>query len=302
MAITFKQIDAFRAIMLTGTATGAAKMLGVSQPAISRLVSDLERDIGYDLFERDGRRVSPTEEAKLLFEEVRRALIGLDQIRNAAIDIGKLRYSRLRLVSIPSAASTVVVGLIDIFARQNRQTCVSLEVQSSDSALEWVISQLCDFGIAAARIESPAIRCRTIQVGASVCILPKGHALAHAEMITAEMLEGESFISFRPDSIYRRDVDALFKSAGVSRRLIYEARTTDSICGLVAAGLGVSVVGPLATSGHGPEDAGRNLTVRPFLPALPVELSIMWSTHRSLSASAREFLKIVERHYGLKPA
>ncbi|MDF1586441.1 LysR substrate-binding domain-containing protein [Marinimicrococcus flavescens] len=302
MAITFRQLDAFRAVMLAGTVVGAAKMLGVSQPAISRLISDLEQDIGYNLFEREGRRVSPTGEAKLLFEEVRRALIGLGQIRDAAIEIGRLRYSRLRLVTVPSLASTVVVDLIERFSRDNGETFVSLEVQSSDSALEWVVSEQCDLGIAAAKMESPSIASRTIHVGASVCILPLGHRLAEAEIIRPEMLEGESFVSFRPDALYRREVDTIFLNAGVTRNLIYEARTTDAVCSLVAAGLGVSLVGPLAIARRGDSPEHRNIVARPFTPTPPVTVSLLWSTNHSMSASAKEFLRTVEQHFELQPS
>ena len=299
MAITFRQIDAFRAVMLAGTAVGAAKMLGISQPAISRLIADLERDIGYALFAREGRRISPTSKAHLLMEEVCRALIGLDQIREAAVEIGQLSYARLRLVSIPSVASTIAVDLIDLFAKENSETFVSLEVQSSDSALEWVISQQCDLGIAAVNLQSAAIESRTIEVGASVCILPRGHKLAKAKTVTPEMLAGESFVSFRPDSVYRREVDAAFDAAGVTRKLVFEARTTDAVYAMVAAGLGASIVGPLALSRRGDEGSRRNVIVKPFEPAPPVELSIMWSTHRSLTAPAEAFLEVVGREFGL---
>ena len=299
MALTFRQIDAFRAVMLTGTAVGAAKMLGVSQPAISRLIADLERDIGYALFAREGRRINPTARAHLLMEEVRRALVGLDQIREAAVEIGRLSYARLRLVSIPSVASTIAVDLIDLFAKDNPETFVSLDVQSSDSALEWVVSQQCDLGIAAVNLQSAAIECRTIEVGASVCILPRRHRLAKAKTVTAEMLDGESFVSFRPDSVYRREVDAIFDAAGVTRKLVFEARTTDAVYAMVAAGLGVSIVGPPAIAQRIHKGSRRDVVVRPFGPALPVDLSIMWSTHRSLSAPAKAFLQVVGREFGL---
>ena len=286
--------------MLSGTAVGAARMLGISQPAISRLIGDLERDVGYALFERQGRRIRPTGKAELLMEEVRRALIGLDQIRDAAIEIGKLGYQRLRLVTIPSVASTIAVDLIGRFARTHGETFVSLEVQSSDSALEWVISQQCDLGIAAVNLESAAIVSRSVRAGASVCILPQGHRLAAVETVLPEMLEGESFVSFRPDSVYRREVDAIFEAAGVTRRMIFEARTTDAVRGLVADGLGVSIVGPLALSGPVASEKARGLVVRPFAPAPAVELTIMWSAQRALSEPARAFLAIAGKEFGVE--
>ena len=77
MNITFRQIDAFRTVVSTGTVTTSAQMLGISQPAVSRLISDLEKEVGFRLFVRSGRNLKPTLEARLLVDEVRRALSGL---------------------------------------------------------------------------------------------------------------------------------------------------------------------------------------------------------------------------------
>lgn len=297
MSITFKQLEAFRAVMLTGTTTEAAKMLKVSQPAISRLISDLEGDIGYNLFEREGRRVRPTAEADILIEEVRKALIGLNQIRQTAIEIGKSRYSRLRLVSIPSVSSTIVTDMIDCFARQNPETSISLEVMSSDTALEWVISQQCDLGIAAGHLENPALSDRVLTIGKSVCILPVGHALEHHDTINPAMLRDESFISFRPDSTYRQEIDAIFEADGVERILRYDARTTEAICSMVGAGLGVSVVGPFSHLPGPTADGRRGLVVKPFDPAPMVEISLMWPTHRTMNSAAKQFVETVSLQF-----
>lgn len=297
LSITFKQLEAFRAVMLTGTTTEAARMLKVSQPAVSRLISDLESDIGYNLFEREGRRVRPTSEADLLIEEVRKALIGLDQIRQTAIEIGKSRYSRLRLVSIPSVSSTIVTDMIDRFARQNPETSISLEVMSSDTALEWVISQQCDVGIAAGHLENPALTDRVLTIGKSVCILPAGHKLAREESINAEMLRDESFISFRPDSTYRQEIDAIFDAAGIDRVLRYDARTTEAICSMVGAGLGVSIVGPFSHLPGPTADGRRGLVVKPFDRAPNVEISLMWPTQRTMNSAAKQFVDSVSAQF-----
>ncbi len=296
MALTLRQIDAFRAVMLTGTATEAAHVLGVSQPAISRLIADLEEEIGFKLFDRVGRRVAPTAEAQILIEEVERALIGLDQIKETAVEIGKFRHSRLRLVSIPSVASTIGVDLIKRFAEKHPDTFVSLEVRASDSAVEWVVSRQCDLGIATPAIKSPAFGFNTLMVGVSHCILPKGHRLASRRKIKPKDLEGESFISFRPDSVFRARVDAVFQEAGVNRIMKYEARTTEVICSMVSAGMGVSVLGPLGISQVG-EESEKRFLVRPFSPAPKIELSLMWSTHRPISAPAQQFIEVVDAYF-----
>ena len=296
MALTLRQIDAFRAVMLTGTATEAAGILGVSQPAISRLIADLEEEIGFKLFDRVGRRVAPTAEAQILIEEVKRALVGLDQIKETAVEIGKFRYARLRLISIPSVASTVVVDLIKIFSEKYPDTFVSLEVRASDSAVEWVVSRQCDLGIGTPAIKSPAFGSSTLMVGVSRCILPKGHRLAERQRITPRDLAGESFISFRPDSMFRSRVDAVFNDAGVERVMKYEARTTEVICAMVAAGLGVSIVGPLGVS-LSAEDGDDRFVIRPFSPAPKIDLTLMWSTHRPISAPARQFMDVIDAYF-----
>nr|WP_233278980.1 LysR family transcriptional regulator [Agrobacterium radiobacter] len=70
--IQSRQLEAFRAVMLTGGMTSAANLVRITQPAISRLIRDLEEEIGISLFERTGNRLRPTREAGILFKEVSR--------------------------------------------------------------------------------------------------------------------------------------------------------------------------------------------------------------------------------------
>ena len=77
MNITFRQIDAFRIVVSMGSVTEAAKVLGISQPAVSRLIADLETEVGFQLFRRSGRVLVPTDEARLLVAEVRQAVSGM---------------------------------------------------------------------------------------------------------------------------------------------------------------------------------------------------------------------------------
>jgi DNA-binding transcriptional LysR family regulator len=256
-------------------------------------VADLEAEVGFKLFDRSGRRVLPTAEARLLIDEVRLAFVGLDRLKDAANAIGKYRFSQLRLVTIPSVASTIAIDLIKAFAENYPDTFVSLEVQPSDSAVEWVISQQCDLGIASPPMESPAIESRLIEEGEAVCLLPRGHRLAGEKVITPQMLADESFVSFRPDSVFRFNVDEIFRQAGVRRRLQYEARTSDAICGMVAEGMGVSIAGPfLPRLMH-----DDRLVSKPFRPAPQVQLALMWSTHRPMSAVARQFVELIDSYF-----
>lgn len=290
--ITLRQVEAFRAVMITGTVTNAADMLYISQPAVSRLLSDIERTVGFRLFFRANRQLIPTAEGHALYEEVEKAFLGLDQIASAATAIREYRRGHLRLVTIPSVVSTFAGDLVARYVAEFPDISVSLEVQPTQRVFEWIISQQCDIGLSTLSIENSAIVTRPVLRGSAVCIMPNEHPLASRRTIKPADLDGESFISFKTDSVYRHTVDNVFNKAGVRRQLGIEARSTEAICKLVAAGLGVSIIGPAF-----PEvDIHHGITARPFKPAIHSDLALLYLARKPVSRAAEEFIRIVEEY------
>ena len=103
MKLTFRQIEVFQAVITASSLSEAAQFLGVSQPAVSRLVADFEAQVGFLLFQKSGRALQATPEAWLLLEEVRRAYSGLDRVREAATAIRDFRDGKLDLIATPAA-------------------------------------------------------------------------------------------------------------------------------------------------------------------------------------------------------
>ena len=293
MKITFRQIDAFKTVVQTGTVTETARMLGISQPAVSRLISDLETEVGFQLFARSGRNLKATPEALLLVEEVRRALSGLEQIKSTASAIKRFKHAQLRLISTPAFSTLIAPQLIRKFAERQPEAMVSLEIQSTDVAVEWMVSQNFDFGIAPATLVNPATLSHPLTKTRSICVFPKGHRLAQKKSVALRDLEGESFVSYLPDSQFRFEVDEVFAKAGIARVLQYEARTTDAICRLVAEGLGVSVI---VTMGSLP-GAGEEFLLAPFELDIPFNGALIWSRQKTMSAVAKDFLDMVQSEF-----
>jgi len=290
MKITFRQIDAFRTVVSTGTMTESAQMLGISQPAVSRLISDLEVEVGFKLFSRSGRNVKPTLEARLLVEEVRRALSGLERIKEAATAIKHFQHAQLRLITTPTFSSTFAIPLIKQFSLRQPEAMISLEIQPADDTVEWMVSQNHDFGVAPPSGKNPTIIGRPLLSTESICIFPRSHRLAGRETIKPQDLAGESFVSYLSDALFRFEVDEVFRKAGVKRQMQYEARTTDAICRLVAEGLGVSIIGPVE-----PERSDAlGLASARFVPSIPFEAALIWSGQKTMSAIAMDFLQMVE--------
>ena len=290
--MTLRQIEAFRAVMMAGSITGAAEMLFVSQPAVSRIIADLEKSIAFKLFARVNRMMVPTDEGRALFEEVERAFTGLDELKNSAKAIRLCRRGQLRLISVPGIGSNIIAGMVQYFSKSNPDVSVSVEVQPSQRLFEWVISQQCDVGMSTLPMDNPAIKVRRFAKGKAVCILPQGHRLSSKKSISAQDLEDEKFISFRTDSMARRIIDAEFTRAGVERNLQIEARTTNVLSALVEANQGVSIIGPIFDIDH----IRHDVVVRPFTPTIHTELAFLFPTSKPVSLIANRFADAADEY------
>jgi DNA-binding transcriptional LysR family regulator len=289
MAITFRQLAAFRAVVETGTVTQAAEMLHVSQPAVSRMLGDLEHELGFKLFRRANRQIVPTAEGLAFHHEVQRAFVSLKEIAEAGRAIREYRTGQLRLISIPSVAASIVPRLLAGFTRAHPDINVVLEVQPAPRIFEWLVSMQFDLGISALPADNALLAATPILLGDAVCVLPPRHPLAKKDVIRPEHLADETFISFRSDSHFRFRVDAVFDQARVRRSLKLEARTNEAVLSMTAAGLGVAVVGPFF-----PPEAAGGAVIRRFEPAITMELALLQPTRRSLSRVAALFADSVE--------
>lgn len=293
--ITLRQVEVFRVVVVAGSVTAAAQMLCVSQPAVSRILADLEDTVGFKLFARTKRQLVQTEEGKLFYDEIRKAFIGLDDLSKTAVSIREHKKGQLRVITLPSFAATLMPELIAKFSAAYPRLPVSIEVQSTERIADWIANSQCDIGLTIPPADSPLVNVKVLTQMASVCILHKNHRLSNKEFIYAKDLQGERFVSFKSDSLARHVIDDLFNKEGCQRNLVVEARTVESICGLVSAGFGVSVVGPL----WDPKHIQYNLVAKPFRPRIPVDLLLLTPANRSVSRVAELFIKVVTEH--MKP-
>ncbi|WP_170765072.1 LysR substrate-binding domain-containing protein [Ruegeria lacuscaerulensis] len=292
--LTFRQVEAFRCVYLTGSTTSAAKLLGVSQPAVSRLLGELERELDLTLFERAGRRLAKTQEADALYEEVQRSYLGLERIKEAAESIRDYPHGKICLVAIPTVESTIGLDLVAQFKREYPRASASLEVLLSDQACEWVSARQANIAVAYPYSNRPGLNVRVVDTSPAVCALSADHRLASCDIINAEDLQGESFVSYRPDSLLRLRIDQVFRERGVARDIRLECRATASVFGMVARGMGVAVVGP-----HQPPPNDGSVIIRPFKPEIPVELAVIWPKGANPTTLESKMLEIIETYFGV---
>ncbi len=281
----YRQLEAFRAVMLAGSVTQAAELLRISQPAVSRLVACLEQDMGFPLFRRRRGRLEPTPEAQFLLGEVERAIANLDHVAQIAEDIRQGRSGHLRIACLPGFATSLLPRVIARFLKQRPDATISFQPRNNQRVQEWIMAQHYDVGFAEVPPEHPAIEYETVHVRC-VCVLPEDHDLAAKALITPADLDNVPLVSMNRDHAHFRTVREAFERAGARFNLRVETRQFAPACIMVAGGVGASIVSPIDAA----EYAGRGLAIRPFEPAIAFGLGVLYPAYRPRSLILSEFV------------
>lgn len=284
--IRIRQLQAFQAVAQTGGFTAAGRLLGISQPAVSRLVRSLSAASGVELFTRDGGRMVPTAEARLLLVEASRVLemlSGFETLRAGLLD---QTAGHLRIACLPGFATTHLPGVLAAFLRTRKQVRVTLEPDRPERLLDWVVAGYCEVAIAADFDGHPAVNALRVPIRTG-CIVPSDHPLAKYEEITPTMLRHENLIHTRQDDPFYKDVVSAFESCGVKPISKIQTRQFGAACRLVAEGVGVSIVSELDAY----EFAHCKIVLRPFFPRVTHNLDIL---HSRVTPSSRIGLEFIE--------
>jgi DNA-binding transcriptional LysR family regulator len=259
--MNFKQIETFRAVMLTGSMTAAAAKLHTSQPNVSRAIAQLEAEIGYELFDRLPGRVLATRGGEALYKEVERAFVGLESVSEAARGIREMGAGTLRVAAAAAISVTAIPHAIRMFSERYPSVRVVVDTTDSSTIANWVAMRHCDLGFVAYHSDKPGVEASVIHTEQAVCIMPSNHRLAGKKRIVAADLDGERFISLPSGRPSRATVDAAFaKDDG--RIMALETTFASTICIMVSEGLGVSLVNPIVAS----VTNVRGVVTRPFKP------------------------------------
>lgn len=287
-----RQIEAFRALMLTGGVGAAANLLNVSQPAVSRMIRDFQHHVGLALFERRGTRLVPTSEALSLYAEVERAFVGLEHIAKMATELRTRRAGFLRIAALPALANGFLPRFAGQFAAERPRLDLVLSGLVSHAVLTAVVHGQCDLGFAEASFEHTAVAVEHMPKAPYVAVLPHGHRLASKTKLRPKDFEGESFVSLGHSGISRFRIDRVFAEHGVKRILRIETPLSEIACALVASGAGIALCEPFTAH----EYSTRGIVIRPFEPRIDFEFSVLYAEAQRTALPAREFIDSFRGH------
>lgn len=293
MPVNLRQCETFRAVMETGTVTAAAERLCVSQPAVSKMLAQFERELGFRVFLRQGRRLIPTQDAHALYQEVRRAFIGLDYLSRFAGDLRELRRGHLVVAASHVVSSFFLPAVVARFLRSYPGVSVSLNTANSPAVAQEVATRRADLGVAQFRVPTQGVRFDRLRAVETVCVLRRGHVLARRRLIRPADLHGETFVALAAVNPRRARLMALFEAQGVVPRIQVDTPLASTACNLVMAGVGVTVLDRLSAEACRHPD----LVILPFQADIEEDLLMLSSEQAPLSAVASAFAALLRQAF-----
>lgn len=287
-AIGLRALRTFQAIIRLGSVTAAAGEVGLTQPAASRLLAQLERQMGFELFHRDKGRLIPNPDGLLLYEEVDRALDNVDRVYGLARDIAEFRVGQLKLVAPPSFSEGVLPDIAATFLEQYPKVHLTLDSHSVEAAKALIAARTVDAGFVKLPLNRPDLRAESVMLSETACVMLEDNPLAALPVVDASRLRGVPLILLGLGRTSRAQVETAFAAAGFMPRVRVETHTVASACALAARGVGVAIVNEALAQGY-----VRDRTVmRRFTPSIMHEYAFVTSAATAPTRLAMAFLAL----------
>jgi len=286
----YKQLLAFRTVMLTGSVSGTAKRIHLSQPAVSNLITSLEHNCGFTLFERRKGRLIPTPDAHHIYDTITKALSAFEKVSQYSHDIREQKSGSLRIACMPSFSNKFLPDVISEFLVDRDDVTISLQVQPSLKIQRWIASDLYDIGIAEMPLIHSGIEC-DLYTFKCICCLPEGHPLLKHKILTPQKLDNEPFVSLGRDHMTFQQINQAFAKARANWKVRVESQLFWPAARLSQKGCGITILDPVSIAGI--EHLG--LKTRPFLPEINFKIGVLYSSEHPLSLLAEEFSKLLRK-------
>jgi len=242
---TLDALESFIAVAAEGHFTRAAERMHLAQPALTKRIQQLERQLGARLFQRDRRGVRLTPEGAVLLPRARRVLEARGQLLETARQVTSGELGEVRVGFTPSALSSVLPAIVQAFRRRHpRISCALVEASTADQ-LDALARGALDVGILRPPVDhSGDLVWETFMREPFVAAVPRTHAAARRRTVPLRELANEPFVLVARDAAptVHDQVIAACAAAGFTPRVVQEGRHVHAVAGLVSAGCGVSIL------------------------------------------------------------
>lgn len=242
LMLTLKQIEIIRAVMVSGSIAGAARLLGVSQPGVSRAMKHIEGSLGIRLFAREAGRYVPTDEARDVFAQIQEVHQRVQNLQEAVSRLERGEDVELRIGSVPSLAQVMMPRAIAAVRRRYADLRMNVEILKIEEAIDYILVGRGECVAMSYRLDHPSIAFEPLAAGNLVCIASARHPLAGRQSVSAAEIVRHPLIGIEPNDPYGRIMAEIFRARDLPYDVVVKARFGSTVAALVAQNLGIAVL------------------------------------------------------------
>jgi DNA-binding transcriptional LysR family regulator len=284
--VRLRHIEIFHAIYTTGSITNAAKILNVSQPSVSKVLSHAEMQLGFNLFSRIKGRLVPTEEADMLFDEVDKIYQQMHTIKNTAANIKKSGHGTIKLGLTPALGFDAIPFAIAQFCQQFPNVELEIETIHNDAVLQSLLEHKCDLAVLFSPSQIAGINALPIAQSELVIVYPKDALSGNPAQVKLSQLSDYEFINIKDSGPLGSMLWNRMLEEGISLTSKIKVQTYFIAARLVAQGVGVCVVDKYTAQGN----QADNTTIASFDPPLIFDITTLHLENKPLSTIAKAFV------------
>ncbi|OXS59300.1 LysR family transcriptional regulator [Cohnella sp. CIP 111063] len=280
----WQQLEYFRAAAQEEHFTKAAERLSVSQPALSRSLAKLQRELGVDLFDRQGRTVRLNRYGRSFYARAARILQEMEEAKLELRQLQQTQFGEVSLAFLKSLGISFVPRLLGSFRERYPHVSFKLHQDSSSAMLEQLRRGEADFCLSAVTDTTPEIAWGSLWTEELFVFVHRAHPFSGRRSVEFEEIADEKFIALKPGFSSRALLDRLFLENGREPQVVFEGEETIGVLGFVAANLGIALLPRI--DGVAMKDVAA-LSLADRSPHRTIGLA--WRKDRTLTAAAALF-------------
>ena len=219
--------------MVTGTVGGAARLLNVSSPGVSRVMKHAETSVGVKLFSRKGGRYSPTPQANAIFSQINGVYDKIEDLQFVISRIQRGAETELKIGSVPSIANIMVPRAIADLRKALPNLLIEVDILKIEDAADYLLLGKGELVALSYKLDHAMLAIEPLARGRLKCIVPEGHPLARRARVTTDEIVKYPLIGV---------MAGLFASHALHYEVTIRARFGSTVCELVSHGLGIAIV------------------------------------------------------------
>jgi DNA-binding transcriptional LysR family regulator len=242
--MNLRQLEVFHAVMRAGTVTGAARLLGVTQPSVSTVLKHCEDQLRIPLFRRIGGRLQPTPEAEAILPDIEAIFARLDSVDRQLRDLKGGRIGTLSLAGAFPIANGYLAAAVASFLAERPGVRVVLQALASSELLDRVVRREVELGIGLEPIVHPEVETEVLVASGVACVMRDDHPFAAQDAVEIRQLDGMPIITFLSRAPLRGYVDRALSEAGIVPRISVQVSMSMTGMALAYHGAGIALVEP----------------------------------------------------------